>query len=208
MSRQKYFRILLLRAKLEEKYGKNWQPPPSPQKFVGKIRSDYLFPSQKRTDYLFLAFSRSEYLFQQSTSPHPTPPLRIKWSSKLCTQNVIYVTWEKKNKEQETRAMLAAGQCRQGCGRIQCDMEESTATSSACKWLMQRLPTFISFSIKIFKGSTRKCSRLELLDAEYFSFWTRPQETGLFSQASARDFTFHSAGPYFLLMKLRRGGYK
>ena len=72
-----------------------------------------------------------------------------------------------KSDEQETRAMLAAGQCRQGCGRIQRDIQESTATSRACKWLVQRLPSFISFSINlIFKGSTQKCTKLELLDAE------------------------------------------
>ena len=103
---------------------------PSPQ-IVGKLKSDYLFSSQKRTDYLFSAFSRSEYLFQQNASP-PPPPSESNGRPQLRTQNGSTSLGEKSD-EQETRAMLAAGQCRQGCGRIQCDIQESTATSRTCK---------------------------------------------------------------------------
>ena len=86
--------------------GKIGNPPP-PQ-IVGKLKTDYLFSSQKRTYYLFSAFSRSEYLFQQNASPLP---LRIKWSSPNCVRK-MEVRHLGKSDEQETRAMLAAGQCR------------------------------------------------------------------------------------------------
>ena len=116
-----------------------WEKLAHPQ-IVGKLKSDYLFSSQKRTDYWFSAFSRSEYLFQQNA----TPPLRIKWSSPNCVRK-MEVRHLGKTDKQETRAMLAAGQCRQGCGRIQCDIQESTAISRERKWLVHRLPRFISF---------------------------------------------------------------
>ena len=106
--------------------GKIGNPP-----IVGKLKSDYLFSSQKRTDYLFSAFSRSEYLFQQYASPAPHPQNQM-LVPQLRTQNGSMGLGGRSD-EQETRAMLAAGQCRQGCGRIQCDIQESTATSRACK---------------------------------------------------------------------------
>ena len=64
----------------------------------------------------------------------PAPPLPQNQMvvPQLRTQNVSTSLGEKSD-EQETRSMLAAGQCRQGCGRIQCDIQESTATSRACK---------------------------------------------------------------------------
>ena len=82
-------------------------PPPQ---IVGKLKSDYLFSSQKRTDYLFSAFSRSEYLFQQNASPPPHPQNQMV-VPQLRTQNGSTSLGEKSD-EQETCAMLAADQCR------------------------------------------------------------------------------------------------
>ena len=65
-------------------------------------------------------------------APPPPPPQNQMVVPQLRTQNGSTSLGEKSD-EQETRAMLAAGQCRQGCGRIQCDIQESRATSRACK---------------------------------------------------------------------------
>ena len=163
MSRKIFENLTVASEASRSIWGKLATPPPPP--IVGMLKSDYLFFSQKRTGYLFSAFSRSEYFFSTKCQP-PPPPQNQMVVHQLRTQNGSTSLGEKID-EQETGTMLAAGQCRQGCGRIQCDIQESTATSRACKWLVQRLPSFISFSINlIFKGSTRKCTLLELLDAE------------------------------------------
>ena len=86
--------------------GKIGTPPK--KNIVGKLKSDYLFSSQKRADCLFSAFSRSEYLFQQNASPPPPNQMVV---PQLRTQNGSTSLGEKSD-EQETRAMLAAGQCR------------------------------------------------------------------------------------------------
>ena len=67
-------------------------------------------------------------------APHPQNQMVV---PQLRTQNGSTSLGEKSD-EQETRAMLAADRCnvrryRQGCGRIKCDIQESTATSRACK---------------------------------------------------------------------------
>ena len=73
--------------------------------------------------------------------PAPPPPQNQMVVPQLRTQNGSTSLGEKSD-EQETRAMLAAGQCRQGCGRIQCDKQESTATSRACKWFSAKITKF------------------------------------------------------------------
>ena len=106
-------RIKLLQAKLAEKYGENWLPP-----IVGRIRSDYLFPSQERTNY-FQHFQGQNIYFSKMPAPPPQNQMVV---PQLRAQNVSTSIGEK-SQEQETPAMLAAGQCRQGYGRIHCDMQ-------------------------------------------------------------------------------------
>ena len=68
---EKYLNLTIASEASRSIWEKLANAPPPPPQIVGKLKSDYLFSSQKRTDYLFSTFSRSEYLFQQNASPPP-----------------------------------------------------------------------------------------------------------------------------------------
>ena len=146
--------VLELRAKRARKLFENWTVAgEASRKFWGKLTPPPPPPPPLKESIYFLHKKRTDY-FQhfegQNIHFHKVPPPLSESNGRplIAYAKCKYVTREKSEK-QETRAMLPAGQCCQGFGRIQCDMQESTATSSACKWLMQRLPSFISFPINL-----------------------------------------------------------
>ena len=106
--------------------GKMGNPPPNCRKV--KVRLFVFFTEEDRL-FIFSIFKVRTFISTKCQSPPPQNQMVV---PQLRTQNGSTSLGEK-NDEQETRAMLTAGQCRQGCGRIQCDIQESTATSRACK---------------------------------------------------------------------------
>ena len=72
-----------------------------------------------------------------------------------CAMTIAHLSlrlrWAKKRGTRKT-----CNASRWGCGRIHCDMQESTATSSACKCLMQRLPILYRFLLIWFLKETHE----------------------------------------------------
>ena len=126
----KIYENLIVASEASRKIWEKLATPPPPNCRKVKVRL-FIFFTEKDRLFIFSIFKIRILIF---TKCQPPPPLRIKWSSPppMAYTKCKYATWEK-SEEQEPRAMLSAGQCLQGCGRIQCDIQESTATSHACK---------------------------------------------------------------------------
>ena len=94
-----------------------------------KVKVRLLIPFTEEDRLFIFSIFNVRIFISAKCTPHPS---ESNGRPQLCTQNLKTSLWEK-SKEHDTRVMLAAGQCRQGCGRIHCDMQESTATSGTCK---------------------------------------------------------------------------